>query len=192
MQPHSYASDMTINLNQVECPSWVYFYMFCARHSSLAPGFRSKFDGWCNVDGFSGVLDQVYSWNAVTSKEYLGVTVPNLSMILSLMYENLVLRAAAFFSGREGDGDGLQECTVTTIILARIFDDKICEVQLECITYPVLPAAWGVLALVLESLNFGWAQVPIYIFGTLRASEDLTRNCAVRARWTGEAIGWYY
>ena len=64
--------------------------------------------------------------------------------------------------------------------------------QLECITYPVLPAAWGVLVLVLESLNLGWAQVPIYIFGTLRASEDLTRNCAVRARWTGEAIGCYY
>ena len=42
-----------------------------------------------------------------------------------IMYENLVLWAAAFFSGREGDG--LHGCT--TIILTRIFDNKVCEVQ---------------------------------------------------------------
>ena len=37
-------------------------------------------------------------------------------------------------------------------------------------SYPVLLA--GFLVLVLESLDLGWAQVPINIFGILRASGE--------------------
>ena len=160
------------------------------------------------VDGFSGVLD--LSRDAVTSKEYSSVTVPNsvsepllgyrvfffsirlpLSASARKMFHleffdskiqevtnkvqysgyqrtcrnkrrfytetapnlktsctrTLFLRAAEFFSGREGDG--LHGCTTT--ILTRIPDNKVCDSRGPMHSYPVLPA--GVLVLVPESLD---------------------------------------
>jgi len=62
--------------------------------------------------------------------------------------------------------------------IALIFDNEVCEVQ--CITNPILLA--GVLVLVLESPNLGWALVPINIFGTPWASG---RKLSVKLRGHG-------
>ena len=57
----------------------------------------------------------------------------------TFMYENLVLRVAAFSPGVKEMGYK----DVPPIILTRIFDNKVCEVQ--CVTYPVFPAGVPVL-----------------------------------------------